>query len=74
MNCKRVPYPELDCSLKMSKVEGLLQFLKGQTMMGWRGSETEKEAICEALDNLREAQDEYQKVLTLLRKTNKIEL
>jgi len=43
-------------------------------MMGWRGSETEKEAICEALDNLREAQDEYQKVLTLLRKTNKIEL
>ncbi len=39
-----------------------------------RGGRTAKEAICEALDNLREAQDEYQKVLTLLRETNKIEL
>ena len=72
MNNERVPYPELDCSLKMSKVEGLLQFLKGQTMTDWRGSETEKQAICEALDHLREAQDEYKKVLTLLRQINKI--
>ena len=73
MNCERIPYPELDCSLKMSKVEGLLQFLKGQTMMEWRGSETEKQAICEALDHLHEAQDEYKKVLTLLREINTIE-
>ena len=57
----------------MSKVEGLLQFLKGQTMMDWRGSETEKQAICEALDHLRDAQDEYKKVLTLLRESNRLE-
>lgn len=74
MNCERIPYPELECSLRMSRVEGLLQFLKGQTMMDWRGSETEKQAISEALDHLREAQDEYKKVLTLLKQVNKIEL
>jgi len=70
-NSSRVPYAPLDCSLKLSKVQGLLQFLKGQTMMDWRGSHTEKDAICEALDHLYDAKEEYDKVLNMLREASK---
>jgi|TARA_B100002019_G_C21069065_1_gene498065 hypothetical protein len=49
----------LECELLMSKVEGNLQFLKGQTLNDWRGSQTEAMAIDHALDYLLQAKEMY---------------
>ena len=52
----------LECELLMSKVEGNLQFLKGQTLDNWRGSETEAMAVDHALHYLLEAKEIYEKI------------
>jgi hypothetical protein len=53
---------ELECELLMSKAEGNLQFLKGQTMTDWRGSQTEAMAIDHALTYLQEAKELYETI------------
>ncbi len=53
---------ELECELLMSKAEGNLQFLKGQTMTDWRGSETEAMAVDDALTYLQEAKEIYETI------------
>lgn len=53
---------ELECELLMSRAEGNLQFLKGQTMMDWRGSITEAEAVDDALTYLQQAKELYETI------------
>ena len=72
MSAERVPYPELDCSLAMSKALGNLKFLMSRTKEEWSESFTTAEAIQDAHAALIEAQKEYDKVLTLLRESSKL--
>lgn len=53
---------ELECELLMSRAEGNLQFLKGQTMMDWKGSITEATAVDDALTYLQEAKKVYETI------------
>jgi hypothetical protein len=53
---------ELECELLMSRAEGNLQFLKGQTMMDWRGSITEAMAVDDALTYLQQAKELYETI------------
>ena len=53
---------ELECELLMSRAEGNLQFLKGQTMTDWRGSITEANAVDDALRYLQEAKEVYETI------------
>lgn len=68
----REPYPELDCALAMSKAHGNLQFLLARTKEEWCETFTTAQAIKDAFDAINEAQKEYDKVLTLLRKSNNV--
>jgi hypothetical protein len=70
MSAERIPYPELDCSLAMSKALGNLKFLMNRTKEEWSESFTTAEAIRDAHAALIDAQKEYDKVLTLLRQAN----
>jgi hypothetical protein len=70
MSAERVPYPELDCSLAMSKALGNLKFLMNRTKEKWSESFTAAQAIRDAHAALIDAQKEYDKVLTLLRQAN----
>ncbi len=72
MSAKRVPYPELDCSLAMSKALGNLKFLMSRTKEEWSETFTTAQAIQDAHAALIEAQKEYDKVLTLLRESSKL--
>ena len=72
MSAERVPYPELVCSLAMSKALGNLKFLMSRTKEEWRESFTTAEAIQDAHAALIDAQKEYDKVLTLLRESSKL--
>ena len=71
MRAERVPYPQLDCALAMSKVLGNLNFLVNRTKEEWSESFTTAEAIRDAHAALIDAQKEYDKVLTLLRESSK---
>ena len=53
---------ELECELLMSRAEGNLQFLKGQTMTDWKGSITEATAVNDALRYLQEAKEVYETI------------
>jgi len=70
MSAERVPYPELDCALAMSKALGNLNFLVNRTKEEWSESFTTAVAIRDSYDALIDAQKEYDKVLTLLRESN----
>ena len=72
MSAERVPYPELDCSLAMSKALGNLNFLVNRTKEEWSETFTTAQAIQDAHAALVEAQKEYEKVLTLLREFSKL--
>jgi len=68
MSAERVPYPPLDCALAMSKARGNLNFLVNRIKEEWGETFTTADAIKDAHSALIEAQKEYEKVLTLLRK------
>ena len=70
MSAERVPYPELDCALAMSKARGNLNFLVNRIKEEWHETHTTAVAIRDAYDALIDAQKEYDKVLTLLRESN----
>ena len=72
MSAERVPYPQLDCALAMSKAHGNLKFLMSRTKEEWSESFTTAEAIRDAHAALIDAQKEYDKVLTLLRESSKL--
>lgn len=72
MSAERVPYPQLDCALAMSKALGNLKFLMSRTKEEWSESFTTAEAIRDAHAALIDAQKEYDKVLTLLRESSKL--
>ena len=72
MSAERVPYPQLDCALAMSKALGNLKFLMSRTKEEWSESFTTAEAIQDAHAALIDAQKEYDKVLTLLRESSKL--
>jgi len=72
MNTERVPYPELDCALAMSKARGNLNFLVNRIKEEWGETFTTAQAIEDAHTALVKAQKEYEKVLTLLRDTTKL--
>jgi predicted site-specific integrase-resolvase len=72
MSAERVPYPELDCALAMSKALGNLNFLVNRIKEEWNETHTTAQAIQDARSALMEAQKEYDKVLTLLRNANKV--
>ena len=40
MSAERVPYPELDCALAMSKARGNLNFLVNRTKEEWQRNTT----------------------------------
>jgi len=68
MSAERVPYPPLDCALAMSKARGNLNFLVNRIKEEWGETFTTADAIKDAHSALIEAQKEYEKVLTLLKK------
>lgn len=72
MSAERVPYPELDCSIAMSRTKGNLRFLQSRLKEEWKESHTTAQAINDAMAYLEEAEKEYYKVLTLLRESNKL--
>ena len=72
MSAERVPYPEQDCALAMSKARGNLNFLVNRIKEEWHETHTTAQAIQDAHTALMEAQKEYEKVLTLLRNSNNI--
>ena len=72
MSAERVPYPELDCALAMSKARGNLNFLVNRIKEEWGETFTTAQAIEDAHTALVKAQKEYEKVLTLLRDTTKL--
>ena len=72
MSAERVPYPELDCALAMSKVKGNLLFLESKIKEEWKESETSALAVKDAIKYLQQAQDEYKKVLTIIKLAHKI--
>ena len=72
MSAERVPYPELDCALAMSKARGNLNFLVNRIKEEWRETHTTAQAIQDAHTALMEAQKEYDKVLTLLRNSTNV--
>ena len=74
MSAERMPYPELDCALAMSKALGNLNFLVNRTKEEWSETFTTAEAIRDAHSALVDAQKEYDKVLTLLRNSNNVNL
>ena len=69
---EREPYPELDCALAMRKALGNLEFLLSISKEEWRESFTSAQAIEDAFFALVKAQEEYDKVLTLLRESTKL--
>ena len=72
MSAERVPYPELDCALAMSKARGNLNFLTKRIEEEWGETMTTAEAIRDAHAALVLAQKEYEKVLTLLKESTKL--
>ena len=72
MRAERVPYPELDCALAMSKARGNLNFLVKRIKEEWGETMTTAQAIQDAHDALALAQKEYEKVLTLLRNSTNV--
>ena len=72
MSAERVPYPELDCALAMSKARGNLNFLVNRIKEEWHETHTTAQAIQDAHTALMEAQKEYEKVLTLLRNSTNV--
>ena len=72
MSAERVPYPELDCALAMSKARGNLNFLLNRTKEEWSETFTTAQAIQDAHAALVLAQKEYEKVLTLLRNSTNV--
>jgi hypothetical protein len=72
MSAERVPYPELDCALAMSKARGNLNFLVNRIKEEWHETHTTAQAVQDAYSALIEAQKEYEKVLTLLRNSTNI--
>ena len=72
MSAERVPYPELDCALAMSKARGNLNFLVNRIKEEWGETFTTADAIKDAHSALVEAQKEYEKVLTLLRNSTNV--
>lgn len=72
MSAERVPYPELDCALAMSKARGNLNFLVNRIKEEWHETHTTAQAVQDAHSALVEAQKEYEKVLTLLRESTNV--
>ena len=72
MSAERVPYPEIDCALAMSKARGNLNFLVNRIKEEWHETHTTAQAIQDAHTALMEAQKEYDKVLTLLRNSTNV--
>ena len=69
MSAERVPYPELDCALAMSKVRGNLNFLVKRIAEEWNETDTTAQAIQDAHKALVQAQKEYDKVLSLINRS-----
>ena len=74
MSAKRIPYPELDCALAMSKARGNLNFLAKRIKEEWNETMTTAQAIQDAHDAIVQAQKEYEKVLTLLRNPTNVKV
>ena len=72
MSAERVPYPELDCALAMSKARGNLNFLVKSIAEEWNETNTTAQAVLDAHTAISQAQKEYDKVLTLLRESSKL--
>ena len=72
MSAEKVPYPELDCALAMSKARGNLNFLVNRIKEEWHETHTTAQAVQDAHSALVEAQKEYEKVLTLLRESTNV--
>ena len=70
MSAERVPYPELDCALAMSKARGNLNFLVKSIAEEWNETNTTAQAVLDAHTAISQAQKEYDKVLTLLRQAS----
>ena len=68
----REPYPQLDCALAMSKARGNLNFLVKKIADEWNETNAAAQAIQDAHTALAQAQKEYEKVLTLLRNSNNV--
>ena len=71
---EREPYPQLDCALAMSKARGNLNFLVKRIADEWNETDTTAQAIQDAHTALAQAQKEYEKVLTLLRNSNNVDV
>jgi len=69
---EREPYPEFECALAMNKALGNLNFLANRIKEEWNETHTTAQAIQDARSALMKAQKEYDKVLTLLRNANKV--
>ena len=72
MSAERVPYPQFDCAVAMSKTLGNLNFLVNRIKEEWSETSTTAQAIQDAHAALVEAQKEYDKVLTLLRESTRL--
>lgn len=72
MSAERVPYPELDCALAMSKARGNLNFLVRRIAEEWGETDTTAQAVLDAHTAVVQAQKEYNKVLTLLNNSTNI--
>ena len=58
---ERIPFPELDLSLKMSKIEGNLKFLAScsEKVSEWTPSFTQAETILESLQEIQSLRSEF---------------
>ena len=56
MSAEKVPYPELDCALAMSKARGNLNFLVNRIKEEWHETHTTAQAVQDAHSALVEAQ------------------
>ena len=72
MSAERVPYPQFDCAVAMSKALGNLNFLVNRIKEEWSETSTTAQAMQDAHAALVEAQKEYDKVLTLLRESTRL--
>ena len=72
MSAERVPYPQFDCAVAMSKALGNLNFLVNRIKEEWSETSTTAQAIQDAHAALVGAQKEYDKVLTLLRESTRL--
>ena len=59
---QKIRIPELDLSIKMSKIEGKLRFLAScsEKVSEWKPSFTQAETILESLEEIQEIRKDFQ--------------